>query len=90
MDRNRQTWTLGSDLGTSWEMFGKCLELSFPDYQLLNIVSWELFGNCLGIVWELFGNLVEVGEGVKNGFIGWGKFRGSFRGWVKFRVWERF
>jgi len=34
------------------------LELSYPDYQLLNIVWWELFGNCLGIVWELFGNFV--------------------------------
>jgi hypothetical protein len=55
------TWDkFGNFVGISWELFGNCLELSFPDYQLLNIVWWELFGNCLGIVWELFGNLVGI------------------------------
>jgi hypothetical protein len=45
-------------VGIVWELFGNCLGLSFPDYQLLNIVWWELFGNCLGISWEFRGNLV--------------------------------
>jgi hypothetical protein len=25
VDRNRQMWTLGTDLGNVWEMFGNCL-----------------------------------------------------------------
>ena len=57
-------------MGNVWELFGKCLELSFPDYQLVNMVSWELFGNCLGNVWEMFGNLRGGlrGGGRKNHF----------------------
>ena len=39
-------------MGNVWEMFGKCLELSYTDYQVVNMVSWEMFGKCLGNVWE--------------------------------------
>jgi len=30
LDKNGQMMTLGTDLGNVWEMFGKCLELSYP------------------------------------------------------------
>jgi hypothetical protein len=52
VDRNRQTWTLGTDLGIWWEFGGNLVELSEPDYQVLNIRRWEFGGNLVGIWWE--------------------------------------
>jgi len=52
-------------VGNVWEMFGKCLELSYTDYQVVNMVSWEMFGKCLGIVWEMFGKLLGDCLGIK-------------------------
>jgi len=56
----------GKCLGNVWEMFGKCLEHSFPDYQAFNMVFWEMFGKCLGNVWEMFGKFRR----------GWGSLMG--------------
>jgi len=53
-------------VGNVWEMFGKCLELSFTDYQVVNMVLWEMFGNCLGIWWGFGGNLRGDGKKKKD------------------------
>jgi hypothetical protein len=58
VDRNRQTWTLGTDLGIWWEFGGNLVELSEPDFQGVNIGRWEFGGNLVGIWWEFGGNLV--------------------------------
>ena len=51
---------VGTDLGSSWELFGNCLGIVW-NYLIL-IISYLIYecGNCLGIVWELFGNLVGI------------------------------
>jgi hypothetical protein len=51
----------------SWNLFGKCLELSYSDNQLIKSKNGNKCGTCLGSVGEGLGNFegkIEGGGGI--------------------------